>query len=229
VLLQHEQGATVTQLGCHRRRPASIRIGKSNQGRSRPANQLRIQQLLISQADSQIGAAHTSVLGETDAAVRKELTRVSDINCALGIEQLRTIDVILDRRESIPRQYNKILRCNPNLNLPSMALPHRKISCFVDVVRLSSRFNELHRDWIVSEMRSREIALDRYFAPIHVQPIYQSSANKKAVRAVTEFQAPCSHALPFFNGIREEEIKEVCRTLVELIQSSGAAGSSLGN
>jgi len=151
--------------------------------------------------------------------------RISDINCALGIVQMKRIDSILDRRESIARQYWQILSCNPDLNLPSMASPHRKISWFVYAVRLSRRFNAGHRDWIVNEMRSRGIALGRYFAPIHLQPIYQSSAYKKAVLPVTEFHASRSLALPFFNRIREEEIKEVCRTLVELIQSTGVAGS----
>src|SRR5271170_6688278 len=43
--------------------------------RSRPANQFRIQQLLIPQADPEMRAAHTAVLGESDSTVRKELTR----------------------------------------------------------------------------------------------------------------------------------------------------------
>lgn len=151
--------------------------------------------------------------------------RISDINCALGIEQMNRIDSILDRRESIARRYGQILSCNPDLNLPSLALPHRKISWFVYVVRLSNRFNQGHRDWIVDEMRSRGIALGRYFAPIHLQPVYQSSIYRKAVLPVTEFQASRSLALPFFNRIREEEIGEVCRTLVGLIQSIGVADS----
>jgi perosamine synthetase len=151
--------------------------------------------------------------------------RISDINCALGVEQLKRIDAILDRRESIAREYNQRLRCNPDLNLPPSTLPDRKISWFVYVVRLSSRFNEVHRDWIVNEMKSRGIALGRYFAPIHLQPIYHSSAKPKAILPVTEFQASRSLALPFFNRIRDEEINEVCRTLVEMIQSSRVAGS----
>ena len=151
--------------------------------------------------------------------------RISDINCALGIEQLKRIDSILGQRESIARQYDQTLGCNPDLKLPPIGLPRRKISWFVYVVRLNSRLNEVHRDWIVKEMRSRGISVGRYFAPIHLQPIYQTSANTKVVLPVTEFQASRSLALPFFNRIREEEIEEVCRTLVELIQWSGVAAS----
>lgn len=145
--------------------------------------------------------------------------RISDINCALGIEQLKRIDAILDRRESIAREYSDILRYDPDLVIPAMALPRRRISWFVYVVRLSSRFVEAHRDWIVNEMKSRGVALGRYFAPIHLQPIYRSCADRRAVLPVTEFHASRSLALPFFNRIREGEIGEVCRTLVELIRS----------
>ena len=145
--------------------------------------------------------------------------RISDINCALGIEQLKRIDSILDRRESIAREYSNLLGCVRDVNLPPMVLPRRKVSWFVYVVRLSGRLNEVHRDRIINEMRSRGIALGRYFAPIHLQPTYRSAASKRAVLPVTEFQASRTLALPFFNRIRNEEINEVCRTLAELIRS----------
>ena len=144
--------------------------------------------------------------------------RISDINCALGIEQLKRIDAVLDRRELIAREYSDTLGSVPDLIIPAMVLPRRKISWFVYVVRLSSRFDQAHRDWIVNEMKSRGIALGRYFAPIHLQPIYQSAASGKTALPVTEFQASRSLALPFFNRIRGEEIKEVCQTLVDLIR-----------
>ena len=144
--------------------------------------------------------------------------RISDINCALGIEQLKRVDSILDRRESIAREYSDILRSASDLMVPAMALPRRKISWFVYVVRLSNRFDQAHRDWIVNEMQSRGIALGRYFAPIHLQPVYRPSDSGKTALPVTEFEASRALALPFFNRIREDEIKEVCQTLVELIR-----------
>lgn len=145
--------------------------------------------------------------------------RISDINCALGIEQLRRIDAILDRRESIARKYGQLLGCDPDLQLPPLALPSRRISWFAYVVRLGNRLNQAHRDWVVNEMRLRGIGLGRYFAPIHLQPIYRSCPGKKAVLPVTEFQASRSLALPFFNRIRDEDIQEVCEELVKVIRS----------
>jgi perosamine synthetase len=145
--------------------------------------------------------------------------RISDINCALGVEQLRRIDTILDRRETIARKYDQLLSGNPNVKLPALGLPGRKISWFVYTVRLSGRFDQVHRDWIVDKMKSRGIAVGRYFAPIHLQPIYKSCSHEKVVLPVTEFHASRALALPFFNEIQDGEIGEVCETLLELIGS----------
>jgi perosamine synthetase len=151
--------------------------------------------------------------------------RIAEMNCALGIEQLKRIETILDRRESIAKTYDRILACEPDLILPPLALPGRKISWFAYVVRLGSRFNQAHRDWVVNEMKLRGIALGRYFAPIHLQPIYRSRSGGKNVLPVTEFQASRSLALPFFNRIGDEEIGEVCEALVQLIRSIKLPGS----
>jgi hypothetical protein len=48
--------------------------------------------------------------------------------------------------------------------------------------------------------------------------------SRKGILPITEFQASRALALPLFNRIRENEINEVCRTLVDLIRSVKAAG-----
>jgi len=141
--------------------------------------------------------------------------RISDVNCALGIEQLKRIDAILDRREAIAREYDRRLNPHLDLVLPPLTLLLRKISWFVYVVRLGDQINDRRRDGIVSEMKTRGIAVGRYFAPIHLQPIYRS--HQKLALPITEFLASRTLALPFFNRIQNEQIAEVCGALVELL------------
>jgi perosamine synthetase len=143
--------------------------------------------------------------------------RLPEMNCALGIEQLKRIDAILPRREQIATQYDARLRENRDLVLPPLAAPRRKISWFVYVVRLSEHFAQFQRDWIVKEMERRGIGCGRYFAPIHLQPAYRDLSAPRADLKVTEREAARSLALPFFNRLQESEIDEVCETLHELI------------
>lgn len=144
--------------------------------------------------------------------------RISDINCALGIGQLKRIDSILDRRESVASEYHQQLGCEPNLRVPRIDWPLRKISWFVYVVLLSGRFSSTHRDWIVREMKLRGIAVGRYFAPIHLQPTYHGSDGERTLLPITESCASRSLALPFFNRIQQSEITEVCISLRELLR-----------
>lgn len=145
--------------------------------------------------------------------------RISDINCALGLEQLKRIDSILERRESIASKYNQFLCCDPNLRVPPIALRQCKISWFVYVVLLSSGFEKADRDRIVNEMKLRGIGIGRYFAPIHLQPIYFGSDSERTLLPVTEFCARRALALPFFSRIQDGQIMEVCQVLQRLTRA----------
>jgi perosamine synthetase len=141
--------------------------------------------------------------------------RISEMNCALGTAQLQRLESILERREAIAREYHRRLRNQPDLELPPIGLPRRRISWFVYVVRLSNRFRTTHRDRIVHEMASRGIACGRYFAPIHLQPAYRSQPHRCMTLTQTESIAPRTLALPFFNQLTGNQIAEVCDTLLD--------------
>jgi perosamine synthetase len=146
--------------------------------------------------------------------------RLSELHCALGVEQLKRLDSILSRREAVARGYHARLTGNPDLILPPLNLPRRKISWFVYVVRLAAHLSPDQRDWIRDQMIARGIGCGRYFAPIHLQPIYQSASGTRHDLPVTEWNAPRTLALPFFNRISEAQMDEVCQVLRELLRAS---------
>ena len=119
------------------------------------------------------------------------------------------------RREAIAQQYSRILSGRLEFKLPPLNVPSGRISWFVYIVRLGTQFTQLHRDWLVREMHLRGIGVGRYFAPIHLQPIYKGWAMPGTL-PVTEQMASRAIALPFFNRIQSEQIEEVCSTLTEL-------------
>ena len=146
--------------------------------------------------------------------------RLSEVNCALGITQLKRIESILVRREEIARTYNQKLSGNNSLILPVLELPRRKLSWFVYVARLAERFSRAQRDWIAKEMSRRGIGCGRYFAPIHMQPAYHGAIGLRSALPFTERESSRCLALPFFNRLREDQISEVCATLSELISAA---------
>jgi len=138
--------------------------------------------------------------------------RLSEINCALGLAQLKRIESILQQREKVARQYQKSLENISRLILPATDVPGTRISWFVYVIRLDTAFTESDRDGVITTLINAGIGCARYFAPVHLQPSYTAWRNS-AELPVTEAQASRTIALPFFNRITEDEIAQVSNAL----------------
>jgi perosamine synthetase len=143
--------------------------------------------------------------------------RLSEINCALGISQMNRLDGILARRENRAACYREHLRTVPELTLPVFETAEGRVCWFVFVVRLAARFTQEDRDGIIAYMAARGIGCGRYFAPVHLQPLYAAYADRGHDLTVTGQVAPRTLALPFFNRLTDGEIAEVCATLREAI------------
>ena len=152
--------------------------------------------------------------------------RIPELSCAIGIEQIKRIGGILERRQAVAHRYDEHLSQNPDIILPAPAPPGTTMSWFVYVVRLSDAFSGEDRDWIAAEMSLRGIGCQRYFAPIHLQPLYRRLFGyREGDLPATEKAASRTLALPFFNRITDEQIAEVCATLEELVGSRKSAGA----
>lgn len=136
--------------------------------------------------------------------------RLSEIACALGIEQLKRIEKILATRASAASDYHERLREEP-LILPPLQLPQSRISWFVYVVRLLPEFNRSQRDAVLQSLTRQDIGCARYFAPIHLQPAYAEWKNVSL--PVTESEAARTIALPFFNRLTGEQQDHVCEAV----------------
>jgi perosamine synthetase len=144
--------------------------------------------------------------------------RISEMNCALGLSQLRRIDRILARRAELAAEYSRRLRDYSALVLPALTLPGRSISWFVYVVRLGARYTVEQRDAIRDRLTGQGIGCGRYFAPIHRQPAYLDASGQQLVLPITEAESRRTLALPFFNQLTGGQIDEVCEALIEAIR-----------
>lgn len=136
--------------------------------------------------------------------------RLSEINCALGVEQLRRIESILAARAEVARGYHDRLQNEPLL-LPPLQISNGRVSWFVYVVRLQAGFRRSHRDAMLQSLAAQGIGCARYFAPIHLQPAY--AAWKDVSLPITEAEAARTLALPFFNVLTGEQLDRVCEAV----------------
>lgn len=145
--------------------------------------------------------------------------RLSDINCALGIAQLKRIDTILAKREKVVRHYYERLKAVEELILPHFE-DNKKISWFVYIVRLQDKYSRKDRDCVLEKLKEKGIGCSNYFSPIHLQPFYRKLFGyKEGDFPVTEKVSQRTIALPFFNNLKEKEIDDVCENLISIVKN----------
>ncbi len=147
--------------------------------------------------------------------------RLSEIACALGVEQMKRLPEILAKRASVARAYDHRLNASPHLVLPELQVADGSTSWFVYVVRLTAEFDAADRDAIIAELKEAGIGCGRYFAPIHKQPAYSEWSSLRL--PVTEAVAKRTIALPFFNRLSNGEVADVVSRLMDAISNVEAS------
>jgi len=144
--------------------------------------------------------------------------RLSELNCALGVAQMKRLSVILEAREAVAMRYAKELQSIPGVTLPLLAIEGGRLCWFVFVVRLPAEFTRADRDAICEQLTEQGIGCGRYFAPLHLQPLFAEYNNPRDDLSITEHVADRTLALPFFNCLTDAQIAEVCGSLKDAIQ-----------
>jgi perosamine synthetase len=143
--------------------------------------------------------------------------RLSEMNCALGISQLKRMEAVVRKRQQLAEAYDGELGNVDAVVRPPLTSDVGRISWFVYAIRLNDEFSADDRDAVCESMRRKGIATGRYFAPLHRQPVLRSSGYDPANLPNTDAVAERIIALPFFNQLTRAEIQEVSGALKESI------------
>jgi perosamine synthetase len=140
--------------------------------------------------------------------------RLSELAAALGIAQVERAEEILAAREELAEQYNQRLSEVEGLELPNVSESEQR-SWFVYVVLLPDGVN---RDGVSETLSAHGIATKAYLPCIHLQPYYRDRFGFTGGEfPVAERASARSLALPFFNGMTEEQVDRVCGALLDAL------------
>lgn len=143
--------------------------------------------------------------------------RLTDIQAAIGVVQMRRLDEILARRAQVAERYRALLADEPRVSLMQIR-DDVAISWFVFVVRLSDDYTQAQRDAILAGLTQRGIGCNNYFTPIHLQPYYvQEFDTRPGDFPITEALSQRTIALPFHNRLTADEVEHTVSTLQTLL------------
>ena len=143
--------------------------------------------------------------------------RLSEINCALGIVQMRRLEQINHKRARVAGWYSQRLADEPRLTMQRIG-DEVGMSWFVMVLRLRDEYTQEQRDDILKALSERGVGCNNYFTPIHLQPFYRAQFGYKSGDfPVTEALSARTIALPFHNALSEADVDEVVSALTALL------------
>jgi perosamine synthetase len=133
--------------------------------------------------------------------------RMTDLQCALGLAQLRKLDWIIRRKSEIEEQYRKYLASVPQVKFPRIHTAGE---------RVPFRINLLVSDpqALCDYLGAAGIGVRRFFYPLHLQPCFtdQNSRKLDGIRnSVHGFERGIS--LPSSVNLKEAEIEYVCQKI----------------
>ena len=139
--------------------------------------------------------------------------RLSDINCALGLQQLSRIDNILEKRENLARWYRDVLQDSCKDVKCYYDFRDVKISWFVFPVLLPEGICTQDRDEIWRQLNNAGIECGRYFPPAHLQPVMRKFAFRCGDLSATVDVAPRLLCLPLFHSLERDSILFISQSL----------------
>jgi perosamine synthetase len=132
--------------------------------------------------------------------------RLSDIQCALGLSQLRKLPEWLRRRRSLAAFYDALLADIPEIK-PLVCRPGVEHAYHLYVVALDKKID---RDGIYRYLNRRGIHTNVHYRPVHLHPYYQRQfATGPGQCPVAEAMYPRILSLPMFATMREDEVRVV--------------------
>lgn len=141
--------------------------------------------------------------------------RITDIQCALGISQMKKIDRFLQRRKEIARKYTKLLR----EFLPQVRIQHipddRESAWHLFVVLVPNR------DKVFNLMRKKGILVNVHYIPTYKFSYYRTNFKiEDKDYPNTERVYAGLLSLPIYYDLNDEDIEFVVRSLGECIKEA---------
>jgi len=141
--------------------------------------------------------------------------RLSDLNAALGISQLKRLDENLARRQKIASFYDRALEDIEGI-IPLQRYPEREHAWHLYVVKVDGTKINGGRDKIFPALRAENIGVNVHYIPVYRHPFYENLGYKKGLCPKAEKAYEEILTLPLFAGMTERDAKDVVRALAKV-------------
>ena len=140
--------------------------------------------------------------------------RISDLQCALGLSQLRKLAPWVARRREIARRYDDAFAANPGIR-PLRVADDVAHAYHLYVVRIPGS----DRGDVFRQLRASGVGVNVHYVPVHLHPFYRErfgTAPGLCPRAEAAYEEILS--IPMFPRMTDGQVDEVIGRLQEIVR-----------
>lgn len=142
--------------------------------------------------------------------------RITDIQCALGISQLKRLHGWIENRNSLAVFYDSFFLAEEEIS------PLKKFSCNIHARHLYVvRIKDGKRDAVFKKMREAEIGVNVHYIPVYLHPFYRNRFGTSpgiCPNAETSYQEILT--LPLFPSLLYDQVEYVAEVLKKIVKDS---------
>jgi len=138
--------------------------------------------------------------------------RMTDIQAALGVSQLKRLDSFIQKRHEIAKKYNGLLKDISSLTIPSQNTDYYS-SFHLYTIKLEKHID---RSKVFAHLRNNSVGVNVHYIPIHTQPFYEALDTYSNLEESEDYY---QHAitLPLYPELSNDEQVFIVQKLLEAL------------
>lgn len=142
--------------------------------------------------------------------------RMTDIQAALGLTQIKKLDKFVERRREIAQMYNNEFQYLEGIVIPNQ-LESVNSSWHIYILRLKLEQLAVGRKQIFDALRAENIGVNVHYIPVHLQPYYQGLGYEKGICPVAEEWYNEVLTLPLFPKMDNNDVYAVIEAVKKVL------------
>ncbi|MDE6433388.1 MAG: UDP-4-amino-4,6-dideoxy-N-acetyl-beta-L-altrosamine transaminase [Lachnospiraceae bacterium] len=139
--------------------------------------------------------------------------RITDIQCALGISQMKKLDAFAKHRRELADRYDRGFAGNSNI-----VTPYQHPDCLSSYHLYMVQVPAAIRKNVFEELRRIGIGVNVHYIPVYKHPYYQTHGYQDVCCPNAEEFYDRAITLPLFAGMTEEQVDYVVEQTIEIVE-----------
>jgi dTDP-4-amino-4,6-dideoxygalactose transaminase len=142
--------------------------------------------------------------------------RITDLQAALGISQLKKLDSFVAKRRALVEAYKELFACDERFSL----LEEKRFSqasFHLFPVLLNNAVISLSKKEIYERLKGRGLSLQVHYIPVHLQPYYSRLGHQAGDYPHAELYYQKTLSLPLYPQLTVRDIKCIVNIVKEVV------------